>query len=58
MIRETGADQDFLDFYTVRDGYEIELTLVAGEGVPGRVLTDEQVEKCLECMKTLTIAAK
>lgn len=58
VIRETGADQDFLDFYTVRDGYEIELTLVAGEGVPGRVLTDEQVEKCLECMKTLSIAAK
>ena len=55
VIRETGADQDFLDFYTIWQGYEIELTLMAGEQVAGRVLTEEQVQSCLAYAKTLSI---
>ena len=55
VVRETGADRDFLDFYTVWQGYEIELTLFAGES---GTLTDEQVAKCMDCMKTLAITAK
>ena len=55
VIRETGEDQDFLDFYTVWNGHEIELTLFAGEEVPGRTLTDEQVKKCISYVKTLEI---
>ena len=55
VIRETGADQDFLDFYTVWQGYEIELTLFAGES---GTLSDDQIAKCIDCMKTLAITAR
>ena len=55
VIRETGADQDFLDFYTIWQGYEIELTLMAGDQVAGRVLTEEQVQSCLAYARTLSI---
>ena len=53
-VRETGDDQDYLDFYTIYQGYEIELTLTAGDGVPGRTLTDEQIQKCTAFAKTLS----
>lgn len=55
VVRETGDDPDFLDFYTVYNGHEIELTLLAGEGVPDGVLTDAQVENCLKYVRTLEI---
>lgn len=50
VVRETGGQ--FLDFYTVCLGYEIELTLFPAEGKP---LTEDQVNKCLEFIKTLDI---
>ena len=55
VVRETGADQDFLDFYTIWQGYEIELTLFAGES---GTLSDDQIAKCIDCMKTLAITAR
>lgn len=50
LIRETGGR--FLDFYTVSLGHEIELTLVPGES---GVLTDAQISRCLEFMRTLDV---
>jgi len=50
VVRETSGQ--FLDFYTVCLGYEIELTLFPAEGKP---LTEDQVNKCLEFIKTLDI---
>ena len=55
VVRETGDDPDFLDFYTVYHGHEIELTLLAGDSVPDGVLTDAQVENCLKYIRTLEI---
>ena len=55
QVRETGGDQDFLDFYTVCLGHEIELTLVAGNEAPGLALTEAQISRCLELMRTLDI---
>ena len=55
MVRETGEDQDFLDFYTVCQGHEIELTLVAGDEAPGLALTEEQINNCLNLMRSLDI---
>ena len=55
VVRETGDDLDFLDFYTICLGHEIEFTLTAGEAAPGQALTDEQVSRCIEFMRTLSI---
>ena len=48
MIREAGGQ--FLDFYTVCAGYEIELTLFPAEG---QVLTDAQVSQFLNFIRGL-----
>ena len=50
VVRENGAQ--FLDFYAVCRGYEIDLTLFPAGGT---VLTEEQIGKCLEFIKTLDI---
>ncbi|MBR3335058.1 MAG: hypothetical protein IKG23_12280 [Clostridia bacterium] len=50
VVRETGGQ--FLDFYTVCLGYEIELTLFPAEGTP---LTEEQINRCLEFLRTLDV---
>ena len=55
LVRETGDDPDFLDFYTICQGHEIELTLTAGDEAPGLALTEEQINNCLNLMKTLDI---
>ena len=55
LVRETGEDQDFLDFYTVCQGHEIELTLVAGDEAPDLALTEEQINNCMELMRSLDI---
>ena len=46
---------DFLDFYTIYLGHEIELTLVAGEGAADRTLTENQISRCKEFMKSLEL---
>ena len=50
LIRENNGR--FLDFYTVSLGHEIELTLVPAEG---ETLTDGQISRCLEFMRSLDI---
>ncbi len=55
VVRETGDDPDFLDFYTICLGHEIEFTLIAGDEAPGLALTDEQVSRCIEFMRGLSI---
>ena len=50
VIRD--ADGEFLDFYTVCFGYEIELTLFPAEG---RALAEAEISRCLELMKSLDI---
>ena len=50
LVRDNGGQ--FLDFYTVSLGYEIELTLFPAEG---QTLTEEQINRCLELMRTLDI---
>ena len=52
VTREIGSDQDFLDFYTICLGYEIELTLLAAEG---QSLSDAQINNCMEFMRTFDV---
>ena len=50
VVRETSGQ--FLDFYTVCLGYEIELTLFPADG---QLLTEEQIQQGLDYVKTLDI---
>ena len=50
VVRETSGQ--FLDFYTVCLGYEIELTLFPADG---QLLTEAQVQQGLDYVKTLDI---
>ena len=50
LIRDNGGQ--FLDFYTVSRGYEIELTLFPADG---QTLTEAQINRCLELMRTLDV---
>ena len=50
VVRE--ATGQFLGFYTVCLGYEIELTLFPAAGT---LLTEDQISRCLEFIKTLDI---
>lgn len=52
VIREIGSDLDFLDFYTICQGHEIELTLRAAEG---QSLSDAQINHCMEFMRTFDV---
>jgi hypothetical protein len=53
IVRETGADLDFLDFYTIYLGHEIELRLAPGEGASDPTLTEEQIQKCITFLSDL-----
>ena len=53
VVRETGADQDFLDFYTIYLGHEVELRLAPGKGASDPTLTEEQIQKCISFLSDL-----
>lgn len=53
VVRETGADLDFLDFYTIYLGHEIELRLAPAEGAADPTLTEEQIRKCISFLSDL-----
>lgn len=50
VVREAGGL--FLDFYTIRKGYEIELTL---RPAIGQVLSEEQIALWRDCLSSLSI---
>ena len=53
VVREVGADRDFLDFYSIYLGHEIELTLYPGEEAPDHALSDQQVQMCIDFLSAL-----
>ena len=55
VVREVGSDQDFLDFYTIYRGHDIELLMSAGEGAPDRTLTDRQAAMCIDFLSKMDI---
>ena len=50
VVREVGGDPDFLDFYTIYLGHEIELTLRSRNEASGFALTDAQVQMCISLL--------
>ena len=55
MTCEAVEQPDFLDFYTIFLGHEIEFTLVAGDGAADRTLSGDQISRCREFVKTLEL---
>ena len=55
VVRETGSDRDFLDFYTIFLGHEIELTLYAGDNAPDHAITDGQIGMCIDFLSALEL---
>ena len=53
IVRETGADLDFLVFYTIYLGHEVELRLAPGDGAENPVLTEAQIQKCIDFLSDL-----
>ena len=54
LVTRENAGQ-FLDFYTVFSGYEIELTLFPAEG---QTLTEKQISSCMDFMSGLDVTAE
>jgi len=53
VVREIGADRDFVDFFSVYKGYSIEFVMVAGPEAQDTSLTDEQVQMCIQFLSDL-----
>jgi len=53
VVQETGADRDFLVFYTIYLGHEVELMLAPAEGAESPVLTEAQIQKCIDFLSDL-----
>ena len=55
VARETGESADFLDFYTIFRGHEIELWLYKRDDAANHTLTAEQLDRCKEFVRSLQI---
>ena len=53
VVRETGTDRDFLVFYTIYLGHEVELQLTPAEGAASPALTEDQIRKCIDFLGDL-----
>ncbi len=56
IIKEIADDVDFIDFYTVYKGYELEFVLSAGFEAEGG-LTDEQIQMVIDFMSDMDFIA-
>ena len=53
VVRETGNDRDYIDFFSIYKGHLIDLVLVAGPEAVDPALTDEQVDMCVKLLSDL-----
>ena len=53
VIRETGSDRDYVDFFTIYRGHLIELVLVAGPESESTEITQEQFDQCIKLLSDL-----
>ena len=53
VVKETRDGVDYVDFYTIYMGYEIELVLTQGEEMIGTPITDEQIATVVQFLSNL-----
>ena len=53
IARETGTDTDFVDIFSVYQGYSIEFVLSPNPEAASQTLTDEQVQMCIDFLSDL-----
>lgn len=53
VAREVGADTDFVDILTVYKGYSIEFVMTPSPDLANAVLTDDQVQMCVDFLSDL-----
>lgn len=53
MVKETYENVDFVDFYTIYMGYEIELVLMQSQNNAGVSLTDEQIATVIQFLSDM-----
>ena len=51
VVKETGNDTDFVDFFTIYKGYNVEFNVTPGEGA--KELTNEQIKTCIDFLTEL-----
>jgi len=53
VVKETGTDHDFVDFFSVYKGYCIEFVMVAGPEAQDTSLSEEQIQMCVQFLSDL-----
>ena len=53
VAKETGEDEDFVDFISLYKGYSIEFVLTYPAGGANQTLTDEQIQMCVNFLSDL-----
>ena len=53
VAKETGEDDDFVDFISLYKGYSVEFVLTNEAGASSQTLTDEQVQMCVDFLSDL-----
>ena len=57
VVKEIVDGSDYVDFYTVYKGYEIEFVLTQTEANAGQPITDEQIETAVKFLSDLDFVA-
>ncbi|MBR3016256.1 MAG: hypothetical protein IKH57_04130 [Clostridia bacterium] len=53
MAKEVDGAVDWVDFYTIYEGYEIEIVMAQSEAKEGESITDEQIQIMLDFLSNL-----
>lgn len=53
VAKETGTDDDFVDFISLYKGYSVEFVLTNNPGFENQTLTDDQIKMCVDFLSDL-----
>ena len=53
VVKETGSDRDYVDFFTIYKGHMIDLVLLPGREAEDPTITQEQVDTCIKLLSDL-----
>lgn len=53
VVKETAGEIDYVDFYTIYKGYQIEFVLTQSEANQGKAITEEQIQAAVKFLSDL-----